>query len=124
MSSSTDNFFGGILDGIRTTATDFNSFTGGNLGTDIAKGIAGGAKPQNNFNKLWEANHLASMNQVNDKHSPYERGYAPQGNVDKTTEGKFTDFSSVEQSWLMRMRRFSQIDSEMSVGKINEGPDR
>ncbi len=125
---STD-FFGGILDDLRGNVSSPDSFFKSTLGTDVARGIAGGsvggpAQGQKNYQKLAEANFLSKMNNVNQDHNAASPGYAPTRNLDKSNEGKSVNFENVEQGWLMRLRRFSQIDSEMNVGKVNEGPDR
>ena len=123
------DFFGGILDDLRGSVTDINSFFNNTLGTDVARGISGGstggpAQGQKNYQKLAEANFLARMDNVNQDHNAASPGYAPTRNLDKSNEGKSVNFENTEQSWLMRMRRFSQVDSEINAGKVNEGPDR
>lgn len=110
------DFFGGILDNLRDTVKDANSFLGGHLGTDIATGAAYGGAPQNSVSKLHEAESLSSMNNV-----PTNRSYSPAANLNKSNEGKYANFDVIESQWLQRLRKFSQIDSELQAGKVNEG---
>lgn len=129
-----DSFFGGILDNIGSDVTDLGSFLSATMqtpgaGMDVTKGIAGGStggmsQGQKNYQRLAEANYLAKMNNVPMDHSAESAGYAPVRPENRQDEGHAVNYENIEQSWLMRMRRFSQIDSEQSVGKINEGPDR
>ena len=117
-----DDFFGGILDSVRSIGDDVSSFLGTTpqgLGSDVGKGIAN-AFPQNNINKLYEINRL------NDQYKqPIGKEYAgDEKNDHRFPEAKSENFESVEGSWLQRLRKFSQIDSELQTGKVNEGKDQ
>lgn len=123
-----DDFFGGILDDMRGVVTDANSFfnhttnpDANPLGKAAAYGLAYGTKPQNDPRKLSEAYYLSKENNVADNHNPATPGYAPSRNLDKSNENRSVNFEQDEQSWLLRLRRFSQIDSELQSGKVNEG---
>jgi len=119
-----DNFWGGALDDMRGIVSDANSFFKHSIGSAVAKGIAGGATPQNNINKLFEAERLSKLNNVNDNHTPGQFGYAPARDLDVKNESKAVNYENIEGAWLTRMRKFSQIDTEIAAGKINEGTPR
>ena len=125
------DFFGGILDDMRGIVTDANSFfnytsnpNADPLGKAAAIAASVGQSPQGNFNKLWEAERLSKMNNVDMAHNASQPGYRPAADLDKSNENHSVNFEQVEQSWLTRMRRFSQIDEQMASGKVNEGADR
>lgn len=110
--------FGGILDDMRGTVTDASSFFQNALGSAVARGIAGGAKPQNDVSKLFEADRLSKMDNV-----PDNVRYSP-ANDSKFKAAESVNFENVEQSWLQRLHRFSQIDEGLQAGKVNEGTPR
>ena len=116
-----NDFFGGILDSLRGVSGDFMDNA---LGQATARAIGNGIKPQHSAGKLLQAESLSKLNNVKDSYSPHQEGYAPTSNPDKANEARAQDSWSVESEWLTRLRKFSQIDSEMSAGKVNLGVPR
>lgn len=120
--------FGGILDDMRGVVTDASSFFDNALGSAVARGIAGAAPSQEGNSALGygntrahaleAANSLSKMDNV-----PMDRRYSPASDSG-FKEAQSVNFEQVEQSWLQRLHRFSQIDEGLQAGKINEGQDR
>lgn len=104
------DFFGGILDNLRSTGNDVNGFFGGALDSALEHGIAAGNTPANNVNKLYEAASLAKLN--SEPTAYYERPYEPPQN--KTRPAQSEDFSQIEQQWLRRIARFSELSGVVS----------
>lgn len=108
------DFFGGLLDSVRSGGDSISSFFGDNssIGSAIGRAV-GSAYPQNDVTKYSDANSLAKMGNVSANNN-----YSPTS--DRVGPTQSENFARVETEWLRRIQRFAMMDSQQA-SKVNEG---
>ena len=102
------DFFGGILDNIRSVGDDVNGFFDTAIGQAVGRGLVGGQRNNNQERKGISLEEGFARGT--------DRSFQPSG------EGRSlesVDFSSYESEWLQRLRKFSTLNTgtEAKLGK-------